>query len=521
MSFYTDTRSALVARVLEGDAADYPMLHDNATLDNQTDTWLSVNFTPIANRSATQGRTGEDEASGFMQVNVNAPQGHGSIDGLTLADSILEQFERGSTLTYEDVTVVVEGATLAPSLFSEDGNTYITPITIDWRARRRRDADSYTPPPVLCPGPSELCQPPQFSSALSFNGVDQWGRTGQTIKPTDTEFHASMWIKPNESRTLRIFFSALQSSLYDIKLITGFDNTIVYGVDDGTQDVIETGISTTLNQWIEIYFGTTATEMYFRCPTLNIDLTAPANFDFTSITDGGVAVAARPDGSIGAQCQIAHASINGVGIPFNNVTPYDLTFATDEKTVVNYINDPVQTTQKVVHKEFEYGYFKAVRGDGATGAIDSGVAADVVTSIGVKFVMSDANIGRMIAGVVSLDPLYLTINQGSSSKIGIRTGTLGVSYSIENITDSVVKVEIFTNGDVYFNDQFHGNTGSTFATTSTPSVYFHARNGGTGSVNLPSPSIILQAWVNGNEIDIHDTNLHVGTISEHRLIDYP
>ena len=519
MSFYTDIRAALVAEVLLGDAADYPMLHDNATLDNQTDTWLSINFTPIANRSATQGRTGQDEASGFMQVNVNAPQGHGSIDGLTLADSIASQFERGSTLTAADVTVVVEGATLAPSIFSEDGNTYITPITIDWRARRRRDADSYTPPPVLCPGPSELCQPPQFSSALSLNGADQYVEVSSNLFPNTGECVFEFWANISSSNPSFSILWAISNnaprfiiSSGQIKLNTHpstvlgsplYDAWVLYSFRFNDGDLISVSIG-----GAETWSGLLSSSFSL--------------FNFLRIAAGNSTGGSIGNPDFATQMQIAHASINGVSIPFNNVTPYDLTFNTDEKTVVNYINDPVQTTQKVVHKEFEFGYFAAVRGDGATGAIDSGISMDQVTSCKFRFIASEhSGTTDSLFGVNNGDGERMYVFHQPNNDLSCIIGSTGNTIGIPTIAGSEYEIELRANGEVYLDGVLQGNTGGSFASSETSrNCLFLARLNDGGSLQRDN-AIALQAWVNGNVIDIHDQSKHIGTVSEHRLIDYP
>ncbi len=128
----------MVEHALDGVAKNYPLLHDNYTLDNTAQTWLSIAFMPVGNKRATAGSFGDDEASGMLQITIHTLQGAGTAESLDLASDIVAEFEAGQTLTHDKTVVMLDGAVVNTSAFTENSNAYITPITIDWRARRQR-----------------------------------------------------------------------------------------------------------------------------------------------------------------------------------------------------------------------------------------------------------------------------------------------------------------------------------------------------------------------------------------------
>jgi hypothetical protein len=171
MSFYQDIRSALVSQLLDSPAGQFPVLHDNAELGEQSGTWLQAIFSPLTKEIFTCGTAGQDEAAGLFRVLVNSPQGAGSSDGLEVIDSIQTFFEAGSTLRYANVTVTILSVSLAESTFTEDGNTYITPITVEWECLRVRGATSNPPSPscpVIPPDSREWQRPEQWINYLDF-----------------------------------------------------------------------------------------------------------------------------------------------------------------------------------------------------------------------------------------------------------------------------------------------------------------------------------------------------------------
>ena len=508
MSFYQDIRSALVSQLLDSPAGQYPILHDNAELGEQSGTWLQFIFAPLTKEVFTCGTGGQDEAAGLLRILVNTPQGQGSFAGIEVADEIQSYFEAGSVIRYETADVVIKSVSLAESSFTEDGNSYVTPITIEWDSKRPRGQVVL---PAVCPP----CQPPQFSSALSFNGTTQYVDTPISF---DSEYGViENWVNTSTTSNDCIGGAYLPSPSRNrgyilIANITGF---IQVGAGD---DIIFSNTAVNDGLWhkIKVIFDHGSVDIY-------IDGHLDTSSSYTGSVISGLPITL---GSLNTGVstvnhlagQIAHASINGVSIPFNNQTPYDLTYGTEEKTVVNFINDPVQTTQKVVHKEYEYGYFKAVRGDGSY--IDSGYTSDQLTSIRMRFILTPT-LGRGLMGVVLSNGDRMIIYRQATGELSCIIGANTGRYDIPNpVAGSEYDIELRSNGDVYSSGVYVANTGETYTPAESLVVSFIARNN-NGAVSGKSDVICLQGWVNGQEIDIHDTNLHIGTISEHRLIDYP
>jgi len=207
----------------------------------------------------------------------------------------------------------------------------------------------------------------------------------------------------------------------------------------------------------------------------------------------------------------------GVSIPFNNSGAYDLA---SDGTLVEYINNPSVVRQDVYHAEMDRGFYKAVRkASGAAGRIVTDVVDSDVVSIKARFI---ANSDGAIIGLGSYDPSSHCKLRFSGASALVTIGSISDILNISSLTPFGKEhtVEIFVNGDVWVNEEYQGNTGGVYVPhTTTGYACFLSQVSWFQSSG--SDAILLQAWVNGQEIDIHDTNNHVGAIETHRLVDYP
>ena len=89
--------------------------------------------TPYA---ATLGRTGEDEHTGLVQIDLHAPQGTGESAVLAAADAIRDACQAGTVTTHDGQPVTITGCGIGP--FFVEGARFGAPVSIYFRARTHR-----------------------------------------------------------------------------------------------------------------------------------------------------------------------------------------------------------------------------------------------------------------------------------------------------------------------------------------------------------------------------------------------
>ena len=130
MSAFFDISAALDARL-------------NTMVGVPSVAWPNTEFTPVdctlyvrptvlmgVVERETVGATAKDWYNGIYQIDVFAPVGKGKKEGLEMADTIADQFKRGTELTYNGRTVRILGVAYS-SAASGDSFTQ-TPVTIEF-----------------------------------------------------------------------------------------------------------------------------------------------------------------------------------------------------------------------------------------------------------------------------------------------------------------------------------------------------------------------------------------------------
>ena len=120
-------------------------------LTNMTPTmsiaWENTNFTPtngiahletwllpIPTQPITLGPSYWEEFSGIFQVTCVYPAGRGTNDAKTKAAAIKTRFKRGTSFTYNTLTVKIREAYPESGYYSEDGIWYRVPCSIVYLA---------------------------------------------------------------------------------------------------------------------------------------------------------------------------------------------------------------------------------------------------------------------------------------------------------------------------------------------------------------------------------------------------
>lgn len=130
---YEDIRTALVAhyQVL---GLTLPVIQENS--DTNEEEYIQITFVPAANDIASLGQQGMDRLRGFIQFSVTIKAGTKSVPAFKLASQIVKHFQRGTSLTYNGVTVKITQPVSNGGFTSE--NKYTVPVTINWSADIQR-----------------------------------------------------------------------------------------------------------------------------------------------------------------------------------------------------------------------------------------------------------------------------------------------------------------------------------------------------------------------------------------------
>lgn len=104
--------------------------------DENTETYVALTIVINPYRIATLGREGDNEYTGFLQIDLYTRPRTGKHDVLRKAEAIEQHFSTGKTFTYGDQRVEVKNFGIGPSR-SEQTHFY-TPFTINFKARVAR-----------------------------------------------------------------------------------------------------------------------------------------------------------------------------------------------------------------------------------------------------------------------------------------------------------------------------------------------------------------------------------------------
>jgi len=126
-TYFNDIQAALMTRLstlTDSPPVAWPNVEYSPTAGTE---YLQVNFLPVGTDQASLGTSGKDLTNGILQIDVVTPAGSGRT---TTIDSIADHFARGTTVSYNGVSVRVRSVSQSPALF--DGGWYRVPVTINF-----------------------------------------------------------------------------------------------------------------------------------------------------------------------------------------------------------------------------------------------------------------------------------------------------------------------------------------------------------------------------------------------------
>jgi hypothetical protein len=138
--FVSDVRAALVQAVMDGAfvSSTVVALPNMIFEPPEGATWLKVSFVPAHVVPASLGAQGLDEVSGFLQVDVNTPEGEGEAAAMVLVDALRARFYAGSRWYSSDAVVRVSSC--VPSQGRQVNNFYRISVTIMFYSQIKRSA---------------------------------------------------------------------------------------------------------------------------------------------------------------------------------------------------------------------------------------------------------------------------------------------------------------------------------------------------------------------------------------------
>lgn len=135
---FTDIEKALIAGVRAVDDI-IPKGYPNKELTPlpENGEWIQIHNRRGNTIPITLGTSGEDENTGFMQIDINYPQNQGSFFVMDTADRFAAYFTAGRELQYNNQTVKVQSSSLSAGRYV--GGYYRVSLTVNYYARTTRN----------------------------------------------------------------------------------------------------------------------------------------------------------------------------------------------------------------------------------------------------------------------------------------------------------------------------------------------------------------------------------------------
>lgn len=138
---YIDIEKALIQAFRATNLEETPTSYPDVVLseDQKPDgLWFALHNMRSESTPVTLGDKGEDNHPGFLQIDINYPDGKGSSFVLTEAGRIAAEFPSGRTLIYNSQKVRITSSSLSPGRLV--GGYYQVVLTIYYYSRSTRNA---------------------------------------------------------------------------------------------------------------------------------------------------------------------------------------------------------------------------------------------------------------------------------------------------------------------------------------------------------------------------------------------
>jgi hypothetical protein len=129
-SIYLDIRRGLEQKLSQ--VSGIPSIaYENISFDPTTGTsWVRPTFIPTTRRPAVRGSNPQQLYLGIFRVDCFVAEGNGPSAGDTLANSIIEDFDATTDITFNSKTISIDYAEREEGRLSSPW--YFIPVTIGW-----------------------------------------------------------------------------------------------------------------------------------------------------------------------------------------------------------------------------------------------------------------------------------------------------------------------------------------------------------------------------------------------------
>lgn len=138
---YHDIELALIQGVKEADPTNTaPMGYPNAILsptERGDGLWLQLHNVRGLSQPVTLGQHGEDNHTGFLQIDISFPENKGTYEVLQKADKYASYFTAGKDLVYNAQNVKVLSTSLSNERYV--GGYYRISLTVNYYSRTQRN----------------------------------------------------------------------------------------------------------------------------------------------------------------------------------------------------------------------------------------------------------------------------------------------------------------------------------------------------------------------------------------------
>lgn len=135
MNHYLESRAA-IATALKAVIGEIPLYTENKPAPASGE-YFQFWYDPASRSAATLGEGGQDELTGFAQIDVAYESAGGFKRPLELLGIVESAFNLSRQLTYGSTTVNITGLDVSPAR-NDDSNRFIRSVTVYYRYRKSR-----------------------------------------------------------------------------------------------------------------------------------------------------------------------------------------------------------------------------------------------------------------------------------------------------------------------------------------------------------------------------------------------
>lgn len=115
-----------------------PTAYENKDFAPPSANWASVSNHPAGKNPVTLGDGGEDNTSGYFQIDLHTPENKGRTALLGLADTVLGYFFSGQRFQSNGQVVTIRRSSLSPIHKDDQTASFVLSVSVYWDSRSNR-----------------------------------------------------------------------------------------------------------------------------------------------------------------------------------------------------------------------------------------------------------------------------------------------------------------------------------------------------------------------------------------------